>query len=354
MLIASMGETFQRVRESKASEMMYQKAKMIAMIELNMPLKERIEKKFWVEVKPPGCTEKKHFMVVHDDGVAATANSESATFPDSCQVTLNLPDAELLHKKQGTIVGARDPVCKQYQVQLQDKQTIESWGSTIVKVSEAQMKWHEPESKPESQSEKEKEYVGTSKNSKLPSRPFIHKTSANQNCNSTKAQVSFVSPSTLATEGFRKDTPANGLIRSKVTPAPASPPPQRSLLSSPPSRSPGQSRRGPSSQERIGSSPPRLARQNTLDASSTPIVLQDLLNTNSETLADSSSNLVASHQPTPPSKRSKRKLAVVEQRESARARVTPVDVSKTPVSKRARDDNSSMPLRSQRRLRNKQ
>jgi hypothetical protein len=170
-------------------------------------------------------------MVIHDDGVAATANPESATFPDFCQVTLNLPDAEILHKKQGTIVGARDPVSKQYQVQLQDKSTIESWGSTIVKVSEAQMKWHEP--KPESQSEKEKEYVGTSKNSKLPSRPFICKTFANQNCNSTKAQVSFVSPSTLATEGFRKDTPATGLIRSKDTPAPASPPPQRSLLSSP-------------------------------------------------------------------------------------------------------------------------
>jgi hypothetical protein len=194
------------------------------------------QKKFWVEVKPPGCTEKKHFMVIHDDGVAATANPESATFPDFCQVTLNLPDAEILHKEQGTIVGARDPVSKQYQVQLHNKETIESWGSRIVKVSEAQMKWHQPEPKNESQSEKEKEYVGTNKNSKLPSRPFISKTFANQNCNSTKAQVSFVSPDTLGTEGFRKDTPATGLNRLKDTPAPASPPPQRSLLSSPSSR----------------------------------------------------------------------------------------------------------------------
>lgn len=71
-------------------------------------------------------------------------------------------------------------------------------------------------------------------------------------------------------------------------------------------RSFGPSRRGASPHERRGSSPPRLTSQSALDASSTPIVLQDSFNTNSETLADSSSNAPpesASHQPTPPSKR---------------------------------------------------
>ncbi len=49
--------------------------------------------------------------------------------------------------------------------------------------------------------------------------------------------------------------------------------------------------------------------------------------------------------------RPKRKLSVVEQRVAARARVTPVAVSKTAVSKRAREEDATMSLRSQRNLR---
>ena len=104
-----------------------------------LPWSILIQKKFWVEVKPVGCKEKKPFMVIHDDGVSATANPESATFPDSCQVTLNLPHAKLLHEKQGMIVGVRDPISNRYDVQLQHEADIKAWGNTIFKAAHGEI-----------------------------------------------------------------------------------------------------------------------------------------------------------------------------------------------------------------------
>ena len=176
------------------------------------------QKKFWVEVRPSGCAEKKPFMVWHDDGVAATANPESATFPDTCEVTLNWPDAELLNKKKGIIVGVRDPVSNQYSVQLQDEDVIKAWGSTVVQASESQIKWRMPENP--KLSDKETSYVEKAATQKLPARPYINKKPSPQSDSTTRAP--FASPDTLATgsSNLRKDTPAA-----------VSPVKQRSLIS---------------------------------------------------------------------------------------------------------------------------
>jgi hypothetical protein len=176
-------------------------------------------------VKPVGCPEKKPFMVVHDDGVAATANPETATFPDSCQVTLNWPDAELLNKKQGVIVGVRDPVSNQYSVQLQDENVIKAWGSSIVKVAEGQIKWRVSGNAPTPSDE---EYP-KQKGSKLPARPSFDPVKPSDSTTQKSATIpSFVSPSTAAQEG--------GYSRSQDTPAISSPPSQRKLLASSNSR----------------------------------------------------------------------------------------------------------------------
>ena len=110
-------------------------------------------------------------MVIHDEGVKmATANPETATFPDSCQVSLNWPDAALLHTKEGTIVGVPDPVTKKYQVQLKDEGTIKAWGSTLVPADEDQIKWIAQDKWPkeltEVQNLKDLEYAGIDKANK--------------------------------------------------------------------------------------------------------------------------------------------------------------------------------------------
>ena len=170
-------------------------------------------------------------MVIHDEGVKmATANPETATFPDSCQVILNWPDAALLHTKDGTIVGVRDPVTKKYQVQLKDEATIKAWGSTLVPADEDQIKWIPQDKWPkeltEVQNLKDLEYAGNDKANKpksLPTRPYILQTSAARpgNANPSQSQqASFVSPPTKATEG-------------RHPPTIASPPQQRQQLLSP-------------------------------------------------------------------------------------------------------------------------
>jgi hypothetical protein len=167
------------------------------------------QKKFWVEVKPSGCAEKQHFMVIHDDGVTATANPESATFPDCCQVVLNWPDASLLHQQPGSIVGVRDPVTNRYQVQLQDPKTITALGCTIVHAEEDKIKWKLVENSSETLNQTYKSYtvdkIGNFR--KLPTRPYIE-TTASQ----------FLSPSTTASGS------------SLPSPLLASPPYQRSQL----------------------------------------------------------------------------------------------------------------------------
>jgi hypothetical protein len=151
------------------------------------------QKKFWVEVKPTHCPEKKHFMVVHDDGVAATANPESATFPDSCQISLHMPDASLLHAKTGTIIGVRDAVTQLYKVQLQDQEVIKNYGQTIVSAAEDNMRWKQLDD----ESPAAKAYCNHHKSKKLPSRPFIPKPA--QNGAASCSRPSFASPETMIT-----------------------------------------------------------------------------------------------------------------------------------------------------------
>jgi hypothetical protein len=134
---------------------------------IQLILFHRSQKKFWVEVKPSGCPEKKLFMVIHDDGVAATANPESATFPDSCEVSLHMPDADLLHKKEGIIVGVRHPVTQQYQVQLQDEQIRNAFGRMIVRAGEDSLRWRNQRGNSSSAA---KAY---SNDKELPTRPYI-------------------------------------------------------------------------------------------------------------------------------------------------------------------------------------
>lgn len=178
-------------------------------------------------------------MVIHDEGVKlATANPETATFPDKCKVSLNFPDAESLHKKEGTIVGVRDPVTKKYQVQLADEDFIKAWGSTIVNADEDEIRWipqsNWPTESTEIQNSKDHEYAGNDKAGKpksLPTRPYISKPTTQASAarsghanSSHSNQASFVSPPTLATEG-------------QHPPAPASPPQQRQQLACPSSTS---------------------------------------------------------------------------------------------------------------------
>jgi hypothetical protein len=151
------------------------------------------QKKFWVEVKPTHCPEKKHFMVIHDDGVAATANPESATFPDSCQVSLYMPDATLLHEKTGIIVGVRDSVTQQYKVLLQDQELIQKCGQTIVTAVEDSMRWKQPDD----DSSAAKSYFNNHKSKKLPSRPYIPKSTQNEK--TSNSRPSFASPETMIT-----------------------------------------------------------------------------------------------------------------------------------------------------------
>ena len=175
-------------------------------------------------------------MVIHDEGVKlATANPETATFPDKCKVSLNFPDAELLHKKEGTIVGIRDPVTKKYQVQLADEDCIKAWGSTIVNADEDEIRWiARPTESTEIQNSKDHEYSGKDKagNFKsLPTRPYISQPTTQASAarsghanSSHSNKASFVSPPTLATEG-------------QHPPVPASPPQQRQQLACPSSTS---------------------------------------------------------------------------------------------------------------------
>ncbi len=176
-----------------------------------------------------GCKEKKPFLVIHDDGVAATANPESATFPDSCQVTLNLPHAKLLHEKQGMIVGVRDPVSNRYDVQLQDEGDIKAWGSTIFKAAHGEIKWRVPVKSPPDLThltEKERNYLKGTNKKLLPPRPIFKQSEETNSFQQSSTNLSFTSPNTLATEGSCL----------KDTPVPVSPPKQRNILASPSSR----------------------------------------------------------------------------------------------------------------------
>ena len=326
-------------------------------------------------------------MVIHDDGVSATANPESATFPDSCQVTLNLPHAKLLHEKQGMIVGVRDPISNRYDVQLQHEADIKAWGNTIFKAAHGEIKWRESVKAQSDDlshlTEKEKNFLKGSNKKSLPARPFFKQSEETNSCQLLSKTLPFTSPNTSATEGScLRDTPV--LV---------SPPKQRNVLASPSSRSgaqalceisclilifcfvcrsSGQTRRGASSLEHTGfreSSPPSLAIN--FDSSSCTIISQHPAVTHSDGQADSSPEAVASLLPSS-TKRCifceaqfmflpltrvcslKRKLSIAEQREFARARVTPAAASKTTVSKRLRDaDTPTMSLRSQRILRSK-
>ncbi len=178
-------------------------------VRIQLTLFHRSQKKFWVEVKPSGCAEKKLFMVIHDDGVAATANPESATFPDSCEVSLHMPDAALLNNKVGTIVGVRDPVTKQYQVQLKDdndniEEIRNSYGRMIVRAGEDCLRWNRPANcSPEAK--------------KFPARPYIPP----QNASNHQSCLVSLTPNTKAT-GYGPPPSAN----------PASPVMQRKQLAS--------------------------------------------------------------------------------------------------------------------------
>jgi hypothetical protein len=118
---------------------------------------------------------------VCDHGIIdPTLHPETATFPDSCQVSLILPDTQLLDKKDGTVIGLRDVVTKKYRVQLADETTVAAWGRAIVEVNEEQLKWIDQSKWPvqlhENQNSKEREYAGNDKagrHKSLPTRPYI-------------------------------------------------------------------------------------------------------------------------------------------------------------------------------------
>jgi hypothetical protein len=118
---------------------------------------------------------------VCDHGIIdPTLHPETATFPDSCQVSLILPDTKLLDKKDGTVVGLRDAVTKKYRVQLADETTVAAWGRAIVEVNEEQLKWIDQSKWPvqlhENQISKEREFAGSDKAGRpksLPTRPYI-------------------------------------------------------------------------------------------------------------------------------------------------------------------------------------
>jgi hypothetical protein len=222
-----------------------------------------LQKKFWVEVKPVNSKEKKLFMVVHDDGVTATANPESATFPDTCEVELNMADAELLHEKKGIIIGVRNPDTNLYRVQLHrqgQEETIDKWGSPIVEAKENELKWNtvrpgaqktETEQptvvnivRPDAQKTEAEQATETaeraylriphnnnpSKQKKLPARPtFSLFNAVAHNGNSTNSQIPFVSPHTVASIA----PPAGGGLADACP----SPPQPRSQLDSPSFRS---------------------------------------------------------------------------------------------------------------------
>ena len=190
-----------------------------------------LQKKFWVEVKPGNSKEKKLFMVVHDDGVTATANPESATFPDTCEVELNMADAGLLDKQKGIIIGVRNPETNKYRVQLhhikEQEDTIKKLGSPIVEATENQLKWNVRSD--ERNTVAEQAYLpnnnSSSKPKTLPARPTFNLYKANAD----KSQIPFVSPHTAASLGT-----SEGSHPTDVCP---SPPQQRSQLVSPSSRS---------------------------------------------------------------------------------------------------------------------
>ena len=212
-----------------------------------------LQKKFWVEVKPVNSKEKKLFMVVHDDGVTATANPESATFPDTCEVELNMADADLLHKQKGIIIGVRNPDTNLYQVQLHrikgQEKTIEKLGSPVVVAKENELKWNNvrPDEKTETEqgtkTEQGKVFQGTeteraylsynnknpSKQKKLPARPTFNLFPDADSGNSTKSRTDLFSPSTAASLA----PPAGGSL-ADVCPSPPQP---RSQLDSPSFRS---------------------------------------------------------------------------------------------------------------------
>jgi hypothetical protein len=203
-----------------------------------------LQKKFWVEVKPVNSKEKKLFMVVHDDGVTATANPESATFPDTCEVELNMADAGLLHQKKGIIIGVRNPETNLYRVQLhrqEQEETIDKWGSPIVEAKENELKWNTvrpdaQKTETEQATETERAYLripnnnNPSKQKKLPARPTFNLFNAvAHNGNSTNSQIPFVSPHTMASIA----PPAGGGL-ADACPSPLQP---RSQLDSPSFRS---------------------------------------------------------------------------------------------------------------------
>ncbi len=185
--------------------------------------------------------EKKLFMVVHDDGVTATANPESATFPDTCEVALNMADAGLLHDKKGIIIGVQDPVTNLYRVQLHRKggqeEAIDEWGSAVVEAKESELKWNNV--RPGEQSTETEQYTDTeraylrihpSKPKKLPARPTFNLFNAvADNGNSAKSRIPFVSPNTAASFA----PPAGGVLADACP----SPPQPRSQLDSPSFRS---------------------------------------------------------------------------------------------------------------------
>jgi hypothetical protein len=158
-----------------------------------------------VDCKPARSIQKKPFYEVYDHGIAdPTENPETATFPDSCGVTLNLPDAALLHNTVGYVVGVRDPATKKYQVRLVDEDTIKEWGSAIVSVDEDQIKWISRNSWPtqltEIQNEKDRMYAGhdrTGKVKSLPATPLLRRA------------FLFVNPPTQATQGRHPLSPAS-------------------------------------------------------------------------------------------------------------------------------------------------